>query len=157
MPARRAQDAALNIIFGSICPIATSLTFPVIVSAIVAEKELRLRAMMVQMGLRNSAYWTTTLLSHTMVTLPLFIVFVALGYALQLKWFVRSSALLVFPLFLLWALAQVAYVARARTVRVCICRIHGPPARPPARTAMRVFCRRSSRARAWPLSYHTSS
>ncbi len=80
-----------------------------IVTAIVAEKELRLRAMMVQMGLRNSAYWVTTFLAHAMVTVPLLTAFVGLGYAMQLKWFVRSSALLVIPLFALWGLCQVAF------------------------------------------------
>lgn len=86
---------------------AVQMLLPTFVNSVVQEKQLKLRSLMMMMGLPASSYWLIewsfdALISHTAMT-P----FWALGAAVGLRYFRRSVGALFF-VFQVWAQLQVA-------------------------------------------------
>lgn len=98
----------LDIFILLVMPLATSMLLPTFTNAVVQEKQLKLRSLMMMMGLPAPSYWLVewgfdALLSHTAMVL-----FWGLGAASGLRYFTRSLGALFFILQV-WAQLQIAF------------------------------------------------
>lgn len=97
----------LDIFILLVVPLATSMLLPTFTNSVVQEKQLKLRSLMMMMGLPASSYWLVewsfdSLISHTAMGL-----FWGLGAAAGLRYFKRSLGALFF-IFQVWAQLQIA-------------------------------------------------
>ena len=72
---------AFAVMIDLVLPFGTSVALPLAVSTVVMEKEHRLRALMVMMGLRMRWYWLCEWLWNSLFVLVLNMLFVIAGYA----------------------------------------------------------------------------
>ncbi|KNC49900.1 ABC transporter [Thecamonas trahens ATCC 50062] len=90
--------------------------FFLILTAVVGEKEDRLRVGMRMMGLSNSVYWATWLQTALVFVALSTAILMATGAACQFDFFLRASPPAVFLLFFLFGLASVALAFFASTL-----------------------------------------
>ncbi|ONK59385.1 uncharacterized protein A4U43_C08F5890 [Asparagus officinalis] len=79
------------------------------ISALVAEKELKLRQAMSMMGLYESAYWLSWLTWETLLTLISALFTVLFGMMFQFDFFLKNNFAIVFLVFFLFQLAMVSF------------------------------------------------
>ncbi|KAI9174773.1 hypothetical protein LWI28_022515 [Acer negundo] len=77
------------------------------ISALVTEKELRLRQAMTMMGLFDSAYWLSWLMWETIITLLSSFFIVLFGMMFQFDFFLKNDFIVVFLLFFLFQLNMI--------------------------------------------------
>lgn len=102
-------EVILNGIINLLLPLGTSILVPVFVLLLVSEKELRLRAMMISQGMQERYYffavWSFAVILSVLQTL----VFFVFGVAFGIRFFTRSSAILIVGLMLMWNLASISF------------------------------------------------
>jgi len=100
----------INKFFGSLMvPLATSFLLPVLVYTLVLEKELKLRAALVQTGMRMKAYWIVQFIFGFGLTFTTMLLIYILGVALGIKVFSNHQAAVFIILLLLWSFLLVSF------------------------------------------------
>lgn len=95
----------ISVIGASLYPLALSLLLPIFMYTIVLEKEEKLLEMMKMNGMRMQVYWAVTYLFFFLVSFLTFSVFYLFGYfVLDLDFFVDTGFLVIFTIFIGWAL-----------------------------------------------------
>lgn len=79
------------------------------ISALITEKELKLRQTMTMMGLYDTAYWLSWLTWEGILTLISSLITVLFGMMFQFDFFLHNSFAVVFLLFFLFQLSMVAF------------------------------------------------
>ena len=100
-------DEVLSLLIDVTVPLATTFVLPLVVSTVVLEKEHKLRALMVMMGLRMRWYWLTEWMWSSFLVLLINIVLLIAGVVSNLTFIARSTQL-VGILLLLWSACTVA-------------------------------------------------
>eukprot|EP01027_Heterolobosea_sp_BB2_P007024 GEZU01010510.1.p1 GENE.GEZU01010510.1~~GEZU01010510.1.p1 ORF type:complete len:865 (+),score=220.98 GEZU01010510.1:155-2749(+) len=85
------------------------LIFIVTLYSIVSEKEYRLRFGMQIMGLKDSAYWLSWLITQMFITLLASLVIIISGYIFQLSFFLRANFLVLLSLFVTYGFSLIAF------------------------------------------------
>ncbi|KAJ3217033.1 ATP-binding cassette sub- A member 1 [Dinochytrium kinnereticum] len=80
-----------------------------IINQILMEKELKLRHAMEMMGLKTFVYWTSHIISHSVVIFSASCTTVILGYIFQFKAFVYTEASVLLLVFFLYAEAMMFF------------------------------------------------
>ncbi|XP_020242626.1 ABC transporter A family member 2-like [Asparagus officinalis] len=86
------------------------------ISALVAEKELKLRQAMSMMGLYESAYWLSWLTWETLLTLISALFTVLFGMMFQFDFFLKNNFAIVFLVFFLFQLAMLGFAFMISTL-----------------------------------------
>ena len=92
----------LAMLIDVVLPLGTTFALPLIASTIVLEKELKLRALLVMMGLQMRYYWLSEWIWNTCLLLVISVLFMFAGFYAELEFVVRSPAVFA-TLLLLWS------------------------------------------------------
>ena len=110
------DPTVLALLVDAALPLATSFTLPLVVSTVVIEKEHKLRALMVMMGLRMRWYWLCEWLWSSLITSTINLALLIAGAVGGLE-FVRRSVDVFLLLLMLWAQCTVATGCLISTVQ----------------------------------------
>jgi hypothetical protein len=106
------MSKVVNVVGSGLYPLGLSLLLPLLLYLLVSEKEERQLQVMRMNGLEMRSYWGNFfLVSFGMSMACSCIMFVAGRYAIEVTFFVHTSALLLWTVFVGWAVAQVAMAA----------------------------------------------
>lgn len=120
------MQRVINVIGGSLYPLALSLLLPVFMHSIVLEKEERLQEFMKMNGMRMRNYWVVNFLFNFMVYGLTVGVFVLFGvYLTEIEFFTQTSSVVMWAILASWGLAQVSlafffqvFIDKARSATV---------------------------------------
>eukprot|EP00211_Chloroparvula_japonica_P005241 CAMPEP_0119123880 /NCGR_PEP_ID=MMETSP1310-20130426/3669_1 /TAXON_ID=464262 /ORGANISM="Genus nov. species nov., Strain RCC2339" /LENGTH=910 /DNA_ID=CAMNT_0007113751 /DNA_START=377 /DNA_END=3109 /DNA_ORIENTATION=+ len=90
-------------------PLGLSFLLPVFVYQVVNEKQEKLRAMMIMMGLQMRNYWAVNYLFNYLMYLVVVLLVFGVGLAFGLRIFTQSSPLILIISFVLWGFAMVSF------------------------------------------------
>jgi len=85
------------------------VTFFIILTEIVFEKEKRLRIGMRMMGLSNSAYWTVWWLTGLSISILTTLILIAAGAAAQFTFFLKANQFSIFLLFVFFTMGMTSF------------------------------------------------
>lgn len=100
-------EALFILVLDLMVPLATSFLLPVFLFQIVVEKELRLRAMMIMMGLQMKFYWLVMAAFNFTMHFILMFVVMAVAYICSISLFTGSEFILILVVLFMWGLAEI--------------------------------------------------
>lgn len=99
----------INLLGGSLYPLALSLLLPVFMHAIVLEKEEKLQEFMKMNGMRMRNYWVVNFAFNLLIYTITIIVFMLFGiYLPEIQFFTQTSTAVMAIIMLGWGIAQIS-------------------------------------------------